>query len=138
MSNKELHNNMVLKTLVLSIDHSDQVITAVNPKTCEKTDVLITNTKDKDLSVLIGQYIHSKTKNPYSLIGIAEDLELHNKFALYKMLYNSLKPGGCKGVSRNTIFIRDLYNDFFQEVEIDGRIVQRFIRDALSDTHDKL
>jgi hypothetical protein len=54
------------------------------------------------------------------------------------MLYNSLKPGGCKGVSRNTIFIRDLYNDFFQEVEIDGRIVQRFIRDALSDTHDKL
>ncbi|MFK7760530.1 MAG: hypothetical protein AB8B46_00160 [Candidatus Midichloriaceae bacterium] len=54
------------------------------------------------------------------------------------MLYNSLEPGGCEGVSRSTIFIRDLYNNFFQEVEVDGQIVQRFTRDALSDTHDEL
>lgn len=54
------------------------------------------------------------------------------------MLYNPLEPGGCEGVSRSTIFIRDLYNNFFQEVEVDGQIVQRFTRDALSDTHDEL
>lgn len=138
MSNKKLFNGIKLKTLVLSIDHSDQVMTVVNPKTCEKTEVLITKTQDNDLSVLIGQYIHYKAKDPYCLIGIAEDMELNNKFALYHMLYNSLKPGRCEAVSRDTIFIRDLYNDFLQDVEVEGQIIQRFTKDALTDVHDEL
>ena len=45
------------------------------------------------------------------------------------MLYDPYKSFRCKDVSRDTIFIRDLYDNFLQEVEVKGEIVQRFSKD---------
>ena len=67
---------------------------------------------------ILGKYKHYKGKE-YEVVGIAHHSETLEKMVVYKALYESTDFG------KDAIWVRP-FDMFFEEIEIDGKMVPRF------------
>lgn len=70
-------------------------------------------------------YRHNKSGNLYLLIGIGKETNEAKKVVIYQALYEA-----------TTIWVRD-YNEFFENVEINGVMKPRFEKVTISKSYNK-
>jgi hypothetical protein len=71
----------------------------------------------------LGQYCHFRNRKNYQVIGVAFDTATDSKVVLYQALYDC--PELAKEYGANPVFTRP-YDQFFGEVEHEGKMVPRF------------